>query len=228
MAFDSSAYVYREGTSPNTTIAVSQKVKIYAVPYGDDVNKQIGVSSEFSQDAESRDMQVVRGIGYGDKVLEIVPGVTSEASIQITRRLMYVTNMHQVLGYRGGAAGLVRSLRHHRWPFDLKQELVFSEHTHIEASTRHTPGGVHLVDDGVNRRSAIVTWFQGCWVESYGVTGITADGSILDEAVTAKVTDVVSELGYVSRTDERLANSGNSPFLPGQKGSSLFGEPFRG
>jgi len=229
MPFDSASYVYRQGVAPNTEIAVSQKIKIYAVPYGRDVAQQIGVSSEFSQDAESRDMVEVRGVGYGDRVLAVVPGNTAVATISITRRLMYVANLHQVLGYRGGADGALRSLKHHRWPFDLKKELVFSEIAHnavVEGG--HVDGGAHLIDaadwDGATRNisTAIVTWYEGCWVNSYQETGISADGGIIDETVSATVTDVVSDRLFLSPNTEGASNGGNNPFIDGQVGSRIF------
>jgi len=223
-------YIYREGATPNTNVAVSQKVKIYTVSYGEATASQIGVSSEFTQEAESREMVAVRGIGYGDRVQEIVPGNTAEATISITRRLLYVLNLHQQLGYRGGVAGAVRSIRYHRWPFDLKQEMVFSELAHRNVmdngggdgmTTRAADADFDARVNGVT--SAVVTWYEGCWVESYGQTGIAADGNAIDEQVSAKVTDVVSHHGFQGVDTFYAMNTGNNPFRDVGGGSALYG-----
>src|SRR5690606_27466394 len=121
-----SNFIYRHGTAPNTRAAVSQKNKVFSYMHGAGKFQQIGVLSEFGHD-ESRAVDPVRGVGFGDQIAELVPGVTEPISITINKTLLYAVNLFQVFGYKGGVEGLVRSLRHHRWPFDIKQELVFSE-----------------------------------------------------------------------------------------------------
>jgi len=77
----------------------------------------------------------VRGIGFGDQVAELVPGNTESMSISVSKTLLYILNLMQSTGYKGGVDGLVRSLKHHRWPFDVKQEMVFSELATLEAQS---------------------------------------------------------------------------------------------
>src|SRR5262245_33807483 len=121
-----SNYIYRSGTAPNTRAAVTQKNKVFSYMVGATKFQQIGVLSEFGHD-ESRAVDPVRGVGFGDQIAEMVPGVTEPISLTVNKTLLYAVNLFQVFGYKGGVEGLVRSLRHHRWPFDIKQELVFSE-----------------------------------------------------------------------------------------------------
>jgi len=109
------SYLYDYGTSPNTRTAVSQKVRILAPAYGSTgAMTQMGVLSSFSAN-ESRNVEPVRGIGFGDIVAEIVPGVTDPMQLSFERALLYLSDLWSSLGYASGVHGPVRSLRHHRW-----------------------------------------------------------------------------------------------------------------
>lgn len=195
---DTSNYIYRMGTAPNTRAAVTQKNKIYGymVNNGGKGFQQIGVVSEFTTD-ESRAVEPVRGVGYGDQVAELVPGVTEPITLTLNKTLLYAVNLFQVVGYKGGVEGLVRSLKHHRWPFDIKQELVFSE---VAGSAQI--GDINGAVGAKNAMSqpvtggfltpikALFTFFEGCWFESYGVS-FTSDAAIVGETSSVKVTDVI-------------------------------------
>jgi hypothetical protein len=120
------SYLYDYGTSPNTRTAVSQKVRILAPVYGDNTALwQMGVLSSFAP-SQSRSVEPVRGIGFGDQVAELVPSVTEPTTGSFERALLYLCNLWQATGYAAGIDGPVRSLAHHRWPFDIEQQLVFS------------------------------------------------------------------------------------------------------
>src|SRR6478609_9430364 len=71
---DAANYIYRMGTAPNTRAAISQKNKVFSYIVGTKEFKQIGVLSEFGQD-ESRTIDPVRGVGFGDQIAELVPSV---------------------------------------------------------------------------------------------------------------------------------------------------------
>ena len=121
-----SSYVYRLGTSPNTRAVVSQKVRILAPSYGsNDALYQIGVIATFNP-TESRTIDPIRGIGFGDIIAELVPSNTEPMTASVERTLLYLSNIWQATGYASGVSGPVRSLRHHRWPFDVEQQIVFS------------------------------------------------------------------------------------------------------
>lgn len=213
---DLDTYIYRMGTAPNTRVAVSQKNKIYGYMVGKGNQggfQQIGVISEFGFD-ESRSIEPVRGVGFGDMVAELVPGVTEPMTLTLNRTLLYTVNIFQVLGYKGGVEGLVRSLRHHRWPFDLKQELVFSD-----LSSSETLGEVNGVtgfkqaknsNPGANSPAATVkallTFFEGCWLNSYNAS-FTSDAAIVAENTGVTVTDIID--GYSSYGE--FIDSGLSP-----------------
>src|SRR5574337_1255627 len=119
-------YVYRQGTTPNTETVISSRFKIFTDLV--DVGRflKLGVTSSFTI-TESKPVDPIRGLGYGDQVAELVPGVTAPTTLAITSTALYLANLMQVLGYKAGTSGAVRSLKHHRWPFDIKTEIVFSQ-----------------------------------------------------------------------------------------------------
>lgn len=189
-------YIYRMGTAPNTRVAVSQKNKVYGYMVGKQKFQQIGVISEFGFD-ESRTIDPVRGVGFGDQVAELVPGVTEPMTLTLNRTLLYTVNIFQVLGYKGGVEGLVRSLRHHRWPFDLKQELVFSEISSRDdiAGLPIAPKQAVQIPSGVNNLAtsaikALFTFYEGCWLNSYSAS-FTSDAAMVAENSSVTVTDII-------------------------------------
>ena len=122
----SEGYIYRKGMAPQTRTVLSTKNKIYSKPSGNNKFLQIGVVATFDP-SDSRAVDPVRGIGFGDQIAELVPNASEPISISVTRSALYLSLLMQVFGYSAGVDGLVRALKHHRWPFDIKQEIVFSE-----------------------------------------------------------------------------------------------------
>jgi hypothetical protein len=193
-------YVYRQGTSPNTETVISSRFKIFtdAVDVGKFV--KLGVTSSFTY-TESKTVDAVRGLGYGDQVAELVPGVTTPMSISITRTCLYLANLMQVLGYKAGVSGAVRSLKHHRWPFDIKQEIVFSqlatEDPNVgQATLADIPNEGGLNNTGNPGLLAIATVYEGCWMESYN-TAFTVDTAAVTEDCTISCTDIFDVAGSV-------------------------------
>ena len=123
-------YAYRRGLSPNTLSVISAKNRVFAANSSkagiNGLKTQVGVMSQFDP-SENRSVETVRGIGFGDRIAELVPGATEPMSISVVRTAQYLENSFQAFGFKGGVDGYVRSLRHHRWPFDVRQELVMSE-----------------------------------------------------------------------------------------------------
>lgn len=212
------SYVYRMGTAPNTRVAVSQKNKIFGFMVGKQKFQQIGVISEFGFD-ESRTIDAVRGVGFGDQVAELVPGVTEPMTLTLNRTLLYTVNIFQVLGYKGGVEGLVRSLKHHRWPFDLKQELVFSEISSRDddvvgvpvavknsvSAGQATAGVQGLVTSAIK---ALFTFYEGCWLNSYSAS-FTSDAAMVAENSSVTVTDIIDGFSnYGEFIDSGLAPIG--------------------
>jgi hypothetical protein len=205
-------YIYRMGTAPNTRAAISQKNKVYGYMVGAKSFRQMGVISEFSHD-ESRTIDPVRGVGYGDMIAELVPSVTDPMTMTVNKTLFYAVNLFQALGYKGGVEGIVRSLRHHRWPFDIKQELVFSEIASLAdidgapgAGTAQTqPQGEGFATTSVK---ALFTFYEGCWMNSYNAT-YTSDAAIVAENSSVTVTDIIDGLSpYGEYIDTGLAPIG--------------------
>jgi hypothetical protein len=210
---DATNYIYRSGTAPNTRAAVSQKNKVYGYMTNATTKgfQQIGVLSEFGQD-ESRTIDPVRGVGFGDQIAELVPGVTEPMTLTVNKTLLYAVNLFQALGYKGGVEGLVRSLRHHRWPFDIKQELVFSEITSnkdIDSATGPLDAAVQPAGSGfLTPVKALFTFFEGCWLNSYS-TSYTSDAAIVSENSSVTVTDIIDGISqYGEFIDTGLAPIG--------------------
>jgi hypothetical protein len=181
-------YIYRKGASPNTKSTVSQKNKVFAFSTGKAL-AQIGNLATFNP-SESKTIDTVRGIGFGDQIAELVPSVTEAMTLSVSRAMLYLQNFHQVFGYKGGAEGLVRSLKHHRWPFDIKQELVISHLVNRDAGA--LPGLVGSSEDSATM--AIITFFEACWINSYGAS-YSADSAIVNEDLDITASDVFDNAG---------------------------------
>jgi hypothetical protein len=107
----------------------------------------------------------------------------------------------QVVGYKAGVSGAVRSLKHHRWPFDIKQEIVFSqlatEDPNVgQATLADIPNEGGLNNLGNPGLLAIATVYEGCWMESYN-TAFTVDTAAVTEDCTITVTDIFDVAGSV-------------------------------
>ena len=215
--------IYWKGASPQTRVAISQKNRVYSKPFGSAKTwLQVGVLSTFDW-SEARTIDPVRGVGFGDRIQELVPSVTEPATLTLNRTLLYTSGLMQELGYRGGVDGLVRSLRHHKWPFDIMSELVFSE------LVTKNKTGVPNLGTGVQAQHSIqdpndfclTTLFSGCWLNNISVS-FPADSAIILENCSATAMDITDGQNTVVQSYNDNIDSGNNPFLPGQGGSNLF------
>jgi hypothetical protein len=193
-------YIYRQGASAQTESVISSRFKIFTDVV--DVGKfvKLGVTSSFTIQ-ESKNIETVRGLGYGDTVAELVPGVTEPMSLSITRTCLYLSNIMQVLGYKAGVSGAVRSLRHHKWPFDIKTEIVFSElasedPNRGQAITADVPNEGGLNNTGNPGLYAVATVYEGCWMNSYN-TGYQIETAAVTEDCSITVTDIFDVAGSV-------------------------------
>ncbi len=204
-----SNYIYSMGTAPNTRAAVSQKNKVYGYATNAQAFQQIGVISEFGQD-ESRTIDPIRGVGFGDQIAELVPSVT-EMTLTLNKTLLYTANLWQTLGYLGGIDGLARSLKHHRWPFDIKQELVFSEIAVLQdpngvAVTATVTTGPTAADNPIVTPLALLTFYEGCWMNSYS-TSFTSDAAMVAENSSVTVSDIIDGISQYGE----FINTGLAP-----------------
>ena len=238
--------LYKFNSSPNTRAVVSQKCRILTPAYGsgDGLLYQIGVVATFSLSGSSRGAEPYRGVGFGDQIAELVPGVSDPHSASFTRTLLYLSNAHQAFGYAGGVDGPVRTLQQHRWPFDIEQQLVFSTIADTEAPTNGVNGlvdvdfsaqnvshGVGAAEAGANnanegnsagdagsqKHKALITYCEGCWITSMEHGEMSADGGIIQQSIEAQITDVHD---LYSTYGEFMA-TGNDPTL-GQNSSLLY------
>ena len=235
------SYLYKFGTTPNTRTAVSQKVRILTPAYGSSIAalSQMGVVSSFNP-SQSKSVEPVRGVGFGDQIAELVPSVTEPTTGSFERALLYLCNLWQATGYAAGVDGPVRSLRHHRWPFDIEQQLVFStladgdlERPNQGVDSNNLPDfqkGVKAVTfpevtndnqgkPGANRgQSAIITIYEACWFTSWSATFAKDAGMIME---TGDVT--VSDVHDFSTFYGEFLATGNDPTI-GQLGSIRFAD----
>jgi len=209
MARDKDSYIFRKGVTPNTLSVISSKNRIFAYNASGDLT-QLGVVATFDP-SEARTIEPVRGIGFGDQVAELVPGVTDPMTISITRTALYLSNIYQVFGYKSGVDGIARSLKHHRWPFDIQQELVFSALA-TEANTSATD---YLDDVDVQatdelqqyNEQALLTFYEACWISDYSIS-YASDAALVQETVTINVSDILQDVGRFPYSDE---NAGDQP-----------------
>jgi len=196
MARDKDSYVFRKGVTPNTLSVISSKNRIFATAANGE-NTQIGVVSSFDP-SESRSVEPIRGIGFGDQIAELVPNVTDPMTISVVRTALYLSNIYQVLGYKAGMDGIARSLKHHRWPFDIRQELVFSSIAARYAGSGpaeflrpvdNKEGADEYTDDA--SKYAILTLYEACWLSDYSVS-YAADTAMVQETVTITVSDIMA------------------------------------
>lgn len=216
------SYIYRKGSSPNTRVAISQKNRVFSRPFttGSPTDKQVGVLSTFDY-SESRAIDPVRGVGFGDKIQELVPGVTEPMTLTLNRTLLYTAGIIQEVGYRGGVDGLVRSLRQHKWPFDIRSELVFSE-----LVTAKDAGSILVQNLGTDDPNfALLTYFEACWLNNISVS-FPSDSAIVMEDASATATDVTDGVNTYGNSPDNygdLLDSGNNPIIKPGSGSRLFG-----
>lgn len=240
-----SSYIYDYGTSPNTRVAVSQKVRLLAPAYGSGTKAlyQMGVVSSFNP-SNSRNVDTVRGIGFGDMIAELVPSVTEPVTGSMERALLYLSNMWQATGYAAGVDGPVRSLAHHRWPFDIELQLVFSSlaDADLGAANVGTTGAARGFGNGVQAvrypsspgavagpttpavsyptvqgHSAIITMYEACWFTQHSMTYSQDQGQIVE---SGDVT--VSDVHDFSSVYGEFLPTGNDPTVD-QLGSIRFG-----
>lgn len=215
-------YIYRKGSSPNTRVAISQKNRVFSKPFAISTpsEKQVGVLSTFDY-SESRSIDPVRGVGFGDKIQELVPSVTEPMTLTLNRTLLYTAGIVQEVGYRGGVDGLVRSLRHHKWPFDIRSELVFSE----LVTNRDLAAILVQTQATDDPNFALITFFEACWLNSVSVS-FPSDSAIVMEDASATCTEVTDGVNLFGNSPDNygdLLDSGNNPILQPGAGSRLFG-----
>jgi len=200
---DKDTYIFRKGVTPNTLSVISSKNRVFAV--NAEGNKtQIGVIATFDP-SEARTIEPVRGIGFGDHIAELVPGVTDPMSISVTRTALYLSNIMQIFGYKAGVAGVVRSLRHHRWPFDIQQELVFSQLANSAQSNKANMTAAAAVGGDIGQPDLIaeeyvtglLTFYEACWISDYSVS-YAADTALVQETVTINVSDVIASSSFLT------------------------------
>jgi hypothetical protein len=196
-------YLYRPGASPQTNAVLSTRFRVFTHAVDNGKFTKLGVTSAFNIQ-EQRNVEAVRGLGFGDIVAELVPGVTTPMTLTINRTALYLANIMQMLGYKAGVSGLVRSLKHQKWPFDIKTEIAFSELVSSFASNdvdatvatyTNNEGGLNNYGNNIPIY-AVATVYEGCWMESYA-SNFQVEQAAVTEDASVIVTDVFDCSGSV-------------------------------
>lgn len=221
--------ILSQGIMPHSRAVLSSRSRVYGVGAkgSGEVDELIGTISSFGI-SSNRNIEPIRGIGIGDHIVEMVPGQSDPVELTITKFAMSLANTFQEFGYMGGVDGFVRALKHHRYPIDIKHEILISSIAN-GADTRLASAGDYLGDkptqsapssvdgtggykgsDNLNDYQAIVTWFEGCWFSSYSIT-YPVDTAAITEDSTLMVTDVSGhKLGEIILPYNRDAFKDNS------------------
>jgi len=202
-------YIYRKGMSPQTRTVVSTKNKIFAKPNGSNQMLQIGVVASF-EPSDSRAVEAIRGVGYGDQIAELIPNASEPISISVTRSALYLSLLMQTFGYAAGVDGLVRALKHHRWPFDIKQEVVFSE---IATQNIGSAKGIVATSSEDSSLKALITFYEACWMTSYSWS-FSSDTSLVQENCEISCSDITDGQSNYTQYASHLT-TGNDPYVDG-------------
>ena len=181
-----SKFVERLQPAVQTHAAVSQKSRLYA-HNARDQQSYIGAISNF-QPSQGRSTEAIKGIGAGDIHIELVPNFSDIYTFSVETALFYLRNAFQVFGYKGGVDGLVRALRHHRYPFDVKQEIAFSEIAQNDEDNTKADTIKDVTIGGATYK-ALVTYYEACWIVRYSNTYGT-DRSVIGESLEINCTDI--------------------------------------
>jgi len=206
------------GPMPHSRAVLSSRVRIFGAgnikgpnDYDSAKPELIGSITSFGV-TQNRSLEPVRGIGLGDHIIEMVPGMSDPVELQVSKAALATANLFQEFGYAGGVDGFVRALKHHRYPVDIKQEILISKLA--EPSTRSGRSGVSTtkptnigspsVPSGANYWlnaedlegvatspgfSVLITWYLGCWFENFSVT-YGVDNAVISEEGSIKVTEI--------------------------------------
>lgn len=180
--------VYSRGMVPHTCIAMASSVRIFSKNADTGQFAQIGLIQSFRPN-DTRRMERARGVGFGDRVAEIVPG-TTDTQITVTRMAMYEENILESFGYhtgfnKGGTRGSVRSLSHLKNPFDINEVIVFHARQG-DPTLNSLPGGNERL--GFFPTEYTSFWYHDCWPSTWSRTIDITGNLIYMEDVTIDVT----------------------------------------
>jgi hypothetical protein len=163
---------------------MSTTIKITSIDGATGTPTDIGVIQSFKP-TDSRKMERARGVGFGDRVAEIVPGLT-DVTITVSRMALYTKNILETFGYTtkwntGTTQGTVRTLAHMKNPFDVHETIFFHN----------------------NGTPTTVTMYHDCWMSNWARSIDISGNLIYMEDVNIDVTwvDDGMEPGQYAQTD---------------------------
>jgi hypothetical protein len=200
--------VYQEGVSPNTRLLNPQRVRVFAHESGSAEMIQIGLMQTWNP-SDTRTVEAVRGIGFGDQIAELAVGVT-EHSATASMMMLYFKDIMQAFGYHSGVSGFIRSLKHHQWPFDVQESILIPKFLgDLNVGGEGSASGPGLTGETVD---IISTTYLACWMTDYsknfdiGATSVTQDMTcqITDIYASNAASDTITTASY-SDTESNLS-----------------------
>ena len=214
----SNSYIYNKGVSANTRLLNPQRVRVFSIGPDAATLEQIGLIQTWNP-SDTRAIEAVRGIGFGDQIAELAVGVT-DLTAAATIMMMYLKDIQQVFGYKSGSSGFIRSLKHHQWPFDVYETILIPTYLSSNTGSGVADAQVDSTDKDVSLAGAkvIATWYEGCWMSDFsktfdiGATSVTQD-------MTCQVSDVYANQDAKAFTDANESNKNNSKRATNLQGS---------
>jgi hypothetical protein len=171
---------------------------VFSVDAEDQAYQPIGLIQTWNP-SDTRAIEPVRGIGFGDQIAELAVGVT-DLTATATVMMMYLRDIQQLFGYKAGSSGFVRSLKHHQWPFDVYETILIPDYIVGQAKSGATIDGDNTV---------VKTWYEGCWMSDFaktfdiGATSVTQD-------MTCQISDVYGGDSRTTDTTDFITSNQNS------------------
>ncbi|MFA5999365.1 MAG: hypothetical protein WC783_00090 [Candidatus Paceibacterota bacterium] len=198
-------YMYRPGVSPITKSALSTRNKVFSFAAGQGGKLvQIGQIKRIGF-KQTRSVTPTRGIGFGDVINELIPNNMEPITIDFDIFSMYTITLQQVLGYNYGIDGYVRALKHHKFPFDIRNEMVLPAMVAAGEPTSYLKSSLSTQPTGGPQ--AVVTVYQGCWLTDYS-TESSVDDIIISETGSITVTEIIA--GGATKYFDENSVSGNA------------------
>lgn len=202
----------RQNPTPNTHTVLSMKTKFYTIPVGETQPVLLGMADSVER-SQSRSIKALRGVGYGDKIAELVPQYSEAPSLTVNRAALYLQTIQQALGYSAHSSGLVRALNHHKWPFDVIEEVILSELAQEKMEGLNSDNLITSRDELAQAFSAVQTVYETAWLNNWSSSSSSNTAEVM-ERVSITVTDMTDGSGYkkylaLVRGEE---SDGNNPF----------------
>jgi hypothetical protein len=182
----------RSGALPGTRVVSTQNIRVYArlanlltnpqsvTPHQvGDAWREIGAIQTLSY-SNARTNNVVKQLGYGDVLQDLVPGDTT-FTLTATRFLTYNKKFIEALGYTedtlpaaAGQLGGFRSIAQITYPLEIRREI---EVMVPQAGQPAVTDSTLMATDNLQK---VITIFQECWVKGFSGARAVGGGTITE------------------------------------------------